>query len=229
MTTLIVIRHGETDWNRQHRFQGQIDVPLNGLGLEQARRLGQRLAAEPVDLMIVSDLQRARQTAQAVADAHGAGLAIQPLIEPLWREQGFGILEGLDVPTIKQRHAGLWAQWLRHDADYALPLGGESNTAFHARVMQALQALLAQHAGRRLAVVTHGGVLDMLWRSAMGLPLGGPRECEIPNTGINRLHWADGRLHIDQWADDAHLAGLPPQPSTVQARIPALDPDVAAQ
>jgi len=229
MTTLIVIRHGETDWNRQHRFQGQIDVPLNGLGLEQARRLGQRLAAEPVDLMIVSDLQRARQTAQAVADAHGAVLAIQPLIEPLWREQGFGILEGLDVPTIKQRHAGLWAQWLRHDADYALPLGGESNTAFHARVMQALQALLAQHAGRRLAVVTHGGVLDMLWRSAMGLPLGGPRECEIPNTGINRLHWADGRLHIDQWADDAHLAGLPPQPSTVQARIPALDPDVAAQ
>ena len=229
MTTLIVIRHGETDWNRQHRFQGQIDVPLNELGQEQARRLGLRLAAEPIDLMIVSDLQRARQTAQAVEVAQGRVSSIKPLVEPLWREQGFGILEGLDVPTIKQRHAGLWSQWLRHEADYALPQGGESNTAFHARVMQALQALLALHAGRRVAVVTHGGVLDMLWRSAMALPLGGPRECEIPNTGINRLRWADGRLHIEQWADDAHLAGLPPQPSTVQARIPAVDPDVAAQ
>ncbi len=229
MTTLIVIRHGETDWNRQHRFQGQIDVPLNELGLEQARRLGLRLAAEPIDQMIVSDLQRARQTAQAVEVAQGRVSSIKPLIEPLWREQGFGILEGLDVPTIKQRHAGLWSQWLRHEADYALPQGGESNTAFHARVMQALQALLARHAGQRVAVVTHGGVLDMLWRSAMALPLGGPRECEIPNTGINRLRWTDGRLHIEQWADDAHLAGLPPQPSTVQARVPAVDPDVAAQ
>ena len=229
MTTLIVIRHGETDWNRQHRFQGQIDVPLNELGQEQARRLGLRLAAEPIDLMIVSDLQRARQTAQAVEVAQGRVSSIKPLVEPLWREQGFGILEGLDVPTIKQRHAGLWSQWLRHEAGYALPQGGESNTAFHARVMQALQALLALHAGRRVAVVTHGGVLDMLWRSAMALPLGGPRVCEIPNTGINRLRWADGRLHIEQWADDAHLAGLPPQPSTVQARIPAVDPDVAAQ
>ena len=225
MTSLLVIRHGETDWNRQHRFQGQIDVPLNALGLEQARRLGVRLANEPIDLMIVSDLQRARQTAQAVADLQ----AQVPLIEPLWREQGFGILEGLDVPTIKQRHADLWAQWQRHEADYALPQGGESNTAFHARVMQAMQALLARHAGRRVAVVTHGGVLDMLWRTAMALPLDGPRECEIPNTGINRLRWTDGRLHVDHWADDAHLAGLPPQPSTVQARIPAVDPDVAAQ
>ena len=229
MTSLLVIRHGETDWNRQHRFQGQIDVPLNELGLEQARRLGQRLADEPLDLMIVSDLQRARQTAQAVADVQGRASSTSPLIEPLWREQGFGILEGLDVPTIKQRHADLWAQWLRHEADYALPQGGESNVAFHARVMQALQALLARHAGRRVAVVTHGGVLDMLWRTAMALPLGGPRECDIPNTGINRLRWTDGRLHIEQWADDAHLAGLPPQPSTVQARIPAVDPDVAAQ
>ena len=229
MTSLLVIRHGETDWNRQHRFQGQIDVPLNELGLEQARRLGQRLADEPIDLMIVSDLQRARQTAQAVADAQGQVSSVPPMIEPLWREQGFGILEGLDVPTIQHRHAGLWAQWLRHEADYALPQGGESNTAFHARVMQALQALLARHAGQRVAVVTHGGVLDMLWRSAIGQPLGGPRECEIPNTGINRLRWTDGRLYIDQWADAKHLAGLPPQPSTVQARIPAVDPDVAAQ
>lgn len=216
MTSLIVIRHGETDWNRQHRFQGQIDVPLNALGLEQARRMGQRLAGEAIDRLIVSDLARARQTAQALASHHG--LALQ--IDPLWREQAFGVLEGLDLPTIQRQHADLWRRWSRHEADYALPGGGESNAAFHARVMRALQALLAAHAGQRVAVVTHGGVLDMLWRSVHGQALSGPRNCEIPNTGINRLRWAGGRLHIDDWADAAHLDGLPPQPSTVQTRAP---------
>jgi probable phosphoglycerate mutase len=215
MTELIVIRHGETDWNRQHRFQGQIDVPLNDIGLAQAQRLGQRLASEPIDVLVCSDLQRARSTAQPLAQAR----AIAPELQPLWREQGFGLLEGLDVPTIRSRHADLWARWTRHEADYALP-GGESNAAFHARVMQALAALVAAHAGRRLAVVTHGGVLDMLWREANGLPLHGPRECDIPNTGINRLRWQGGRLQIVQWADADHLAGLPAQPSTAQSRVP---------
>ena len=218
MTSLTVIRHGETDWNRQHRFQGQIDVPLNALGFEQARRMGQRLADETFDLIVVSDLLRTRQTAQALADAQCGGLAMQ--VEPLWREQGFGLLEGLDVPTIRSQHAELWAQWQRHDADYALPQGGESNRVFYARVMQALQALLAAHAGASVALVTHGGVLDMLWRSALALSLSGPRECEIPNTGINRLRWSDGRLQIVDWADASHLEGLPPQPSTVQTRLP---------
>ena len=218
MTELILIRHGETDWNRQHRFQGQIDVPLNAIGMEQAQRLGQRLRDEAVDRLVCSDLQRARSTAQALALPRAAGLT--PEVDALWREQHFGVLEGLDVPTIQQRHAGLWRQWLAHDADFALPEGGESNRGFHARVMQALQALVQRHDGQRVAVVTHGGVLDMLWRSVNGLPLSGPRECEIPNTGINRLRWDAGRLSIVQWADDAHLAGLPEQPSTQQRGEP---------
>ena len=217
MTLLTVIRHGETDWNRQHRFQGQIDVPLNALGLEQARRLSLRLADEAINTVLVSDLQRAGQTAQGLLGVAGRVLHVQPL----WREQGFGVLEGLDVPTIINQHASLWAQWQRHQADYALPQGGESNTAFHARVMAALHALLAAHAGQRVVVVTHGGVLDMLWRTVHGLSLTGPRACEIPNTGINRLRWQSGRLWIDGWADAAHLDGLPPQPSTVQTAAPA--------
>ena len=180
--------------------------------------MGQRLADETFDLIVVSDLLRTRQTAQALADAQRGGLAMQ--VEPLWREQGFGLLEGLDVPTIRSQHAELWAQWQRHDADYALPQGGESNRVFYARVMQALQALLAAHAGASVALVTHGGVLDMLWRSALALSLSGPRECEIPNTGINRLRWSEGRLQIVDWADASHLEGLPAQPSTVQTRLP---------
>ena len=78
----------------------------------------------------------------------------------------------------------------------------------------------AQHAGRRVLIVTHGGVLDMLWRTAQGLPLHGPRECDIPNTGINRLRWTGDRLQILRWAEADHLAGLPVQPSTAQVSVP---------
>lgn len=220
MTELIVIRHGETDWNRQHRFQGQIDVPLNDTGREQAERLAHRLRDEPFDVLLCSDLLRARATAEAVARLRRLTPRLAPLPEPLWREQRFGVLEGLAVDTIRAEHPGLWARWQRHEADFALPEGGESNRQFHARVMQALAALVARHAGQRVVVLSHGGVLDMLWRSAYGLPLSGPRECEIPNTGINQLRWQHGRLSIDRWAEAEHLVGLPPQPSTAQTRAP---------
>jgi 2,3-bisphosphoglycerate-dependent phosphoglycerate mutase len=213
MTELIVIRHGETDWNRQHRFQGQIDVPLNATGLHQAALLAQRLAGEPAEVLVVSDLQRARSTAEPLARAWG----LKAHTEPLWREQCFGVLEGLDVPTIRTQHTALWDRWVRHEADYALPGGAESNRMFFDRVRRALAATLDLFAGRRVAVVTHGGVLDMLWRNAHGLPLHGARDCLIPNTGINRLRWADDRLQVLHWADAEHLVGLPEQPSTVPA------------
>lgn len=208
-THFLFIRHGETDWNRQQRFQGQIDVPLNDIGWAQARRLGERLAAEPADVLVCSDLLRTRQTAAPLAEAWSA----EPMPLAAMREQNFGVLEGLDVPTIQREHADLWADWLVHRADYALP-GGESLRQFHTRVIAAVAELAHRHAGRTVAVVTHGGVLDMLWRTAHQQPLDGLRRCDIPNTGINRLHWHDGRLAIDRWADAAHLAGLPEQPST---------------
>ena len=213
VTELLFIRHGETDWNRQQRFQGQIDVPLNALGHAQAVRLGQRLAVETHDALFSSDLTRARETAAPLAAAWGR----PPVLVAGLREQSFGVLEGLDVPTIQQQHGALWQQWLEHRADFALP-GGESLRQFHTRVMHAVRELAGAGAGQRLVVVTHGGVLDMLWRTANGLPLDGLRECEIPNTGLNRLRWDGGTLHIDRWADEAHLAGLPPQPETVVRR-----------
>ena len=209
-TQLLFIRHGETDWNRQQRFQGQIDVPLNDNGLAQATRLGQRLASEPYDVLISSDLARAQQTAAPLAQAW----RLQPQLLPGLREQHFGEWEGLDVPTIKARHGQLWPQWLQQGGDFALPGGGESLRQFHARVMAAVQQVVLQHAGQRLVLVTHGGVLDMLWRSAKNLPVSGLRSCDIPNTGLNHLRWVDGQLHIDSWADAGHLAGLPEQAAT---------------
>jgi len=209
VTDFIFIRHGETDWNRQQRFQGQIDIALNELGHTQAQRLGERLAGEPTDHLISSDLQRAQQTAAPLA----AAWQTAPTLMPGLREQCFGVLEGLDVPTIKARHPDLWTQWLEHRADFALP-GGESLRQFHTRVVEAVKLLAEAQPGRRVTVVTHGGVLDMLWRTAHGLPLDGLRRCDIPNTGLNHLRWRQSTLDIVRWADASHLDGLPAQPST---------------
>jgi probable phosphoglycerate mutase len=201
-TELLLIRHGETDWNRRQCFQGQIDVPLNDTGLAQARRMAERLTSERIDALVVSDLMRARQTAAPLAQA----LGLTPRLEPALREQSFGILEGMSFDEIRQRHPDEFALWVKQDPDYALPGGAENRRDFHRRVITALHEAGRSHAGRRIAVVTHGGVLDMVWRSAKGLPLHGPRECLIPNTGINRvLLRVDTTLEILGWADDAHL------------------------
>lgn len=209
MTRFTFIRHGETDFNRQQRFQGQVDVPLNAAGLAQAERLAARLAAERADVLVCSDLLRARQTAAPLA----AAWDLEAALDSALREQAFGVLDGLDVPTIKTRHAELWAAWLEQRADFQLP-GGESLRQFHDRVMRATRRLAERHAGASIAVVTHGGVLDMLWRSARALPLDGLRACEIPNTGINRLSWSGSAWCIERWADAEHLAGMPEQACT---------------
>ena len=204
MTDFLFIRHGETPWNREHRFQGQADPPLTDWGRQQAARLGARLAGERVDALISSDLLRARQTAEPLAQAW----KMTPVLRPRLREQAFGDLEGLAVPTIQARYPELWTRWLEQRGDFALPGGGESLRSFHARVLADVQELAGLYPGRVLAVVTHGGVLDMLWRSVHGLPLDGLRQCEIPNTGINRLRWVGDGLQLVGWADAAHLDGL---------------------
>ena len=208
MTRLLFIRHGETDWNRRACFQGQLDVPLNATGHAQAARLAARLAGERPDALLVSDLLRARQTAAPLALAWG----LRPVPTAGFREQAFGIFEGLDFPTIKQRHAALWPRWVEQAADFALPGGGESMDRFSARVLAALSEVIAAHAGRRITVVTHGGVLDVLWRHAHGLPLHGARACDIPNTGLNRLLWTERGLAVETWGDAAHLLDLAAEP-----------------
>jgi probable phosphoglycerate mutase len=200
-TELLLIRHGETDHNRQGRFQGQVDVPLNDTGLAQAERLAKRLRHEPLDVLVSSDLSRARGTAEPLRALRG-GLDLAT--DAAWREQAFGVLEGLVVAEARLAQPEAFAAWWAHTPDGAPP-GGESPRTFHARVSAALQALAQAHAGARVAVFTHGGVLDMVWRSVHGLPLSGPRACAIPNTGLNRLRWVDGRLELLQWGDAAHL------------------------
>jgi len=214
MTQLILIRHGETDWNRERRFQGQTDIDLNTAGHQQAQRLADALAGERIDHLYSSDLRRALQTAQPTAQR----LGLTPVTDPGLREQHFGPFEGLLASEVPHRLPEVWAQWVRHDPHYE-PEGGESLHRFFERVLATLRRIAAAHRGQTLMVVTHGGALDMVWRAIHGHTLAAPRDCMIPNCGINRLQLDGDTLRIVQWADDAHLQGLPAQPSTVPASV----------
>lgn len=218
MTELILLRHGETEWNRELRFQGQVDVPLNATGHAQAQRLAQRLAGEPIDHLVSSDLSRARQTADPFARQVQASRGIGLDVDAALREQAFGRIDGMRVEDIKRDHADVWAGWTQFQSDYVVP-DGESTRQFHTRVMAALWQLVASHPGRTLAVVTHGGVLDMAFRTARGLGLEGPRQSAIPNAGISRVRMQDGVVELLQWADTAHLEGMPAQPVYDQQRL----------
>lgn len=220
MTELILIRHGETDWNRELRFQGQVDVPLNATGHEQARRLAERLGAErlAVDHLVCSDLIRTRQTAQPVLGTLLPQLNIDNVVDASLREQSFGLVDGMRVDDIKLQHAEAWENWLRFDADGGMP-GGETTRQFHTRVMDAVRRLAQEHAGKTLMVVTHGGVLDMIWRTAQGVGLHGPRQSDIPNAGFNRVRLNGDAVELLHWGDVRHLADLPPQPVYDQAKL----------
>jgi probable phosphoglycerate mutase len=215
MTELVLIRHGETEWNRELRFQGHVDVGLNAVGFEQARRLAARLAGERAAGLYASDLLRAQQTAQPLA----AGMGLQLAIDAGLREQNFGQVDGMKVDDIKALHPQAWEGWLRFQQDHCMP-EGESTRQFHARVMDAVARLVAACPDDTLVVVTHGGVLDMVYRTALGLGLDGPRQSEIPNAGLNRVRAdASGGVKVLAWADVAHLQGMPLQPVYDQKKL----------
>lgn len=228
MTELILIRHGETDWNRELRFQGQVDVPLNAVGHEQARRVAARLAGESVHHLISSDLTRAQQTAQPVAQHSLSPLPLDPVTDAALREQNFGQVDGMRVADIKAQYPDDWARWVQFQADDAFA-GGESTRQFHARVMAAVRALAQKHPQQTLVVVTHGGVLDMIYRTARALPLSGPRQSQIPNAGLNRVRIQSDVIDILTWADTQHLADMPAQPVYDQSKLaqPRPAPDLA--
>ena len=209
MTDVILVRHGQTDMNLQPRFQGQVNPPLNATGLEQARRLGQRLASQNAQVLVVSDLLRTVQTAQAIAQAWTNPAGLPMTLDTGWREQHFGQADGLLLQDVQTRWPQQWAQWVQFREDFAF-VGGESARQLHDRVIAALHRCVTAHPQQTLVVVTHGGVLDMVYRHALGLPLTGPRQCDIPNTGLNHLRLEHGTLRIVRWADTAHLDDLGP-------------------
>lgn len=201
-TALLLIRHGETAWNAEHRIQGHLDIPLSATGIRQAASLGERLAAETVTAVYSSELARAWLT--AVPFAARLGLDIIP--DSRLRERSFGVFEGLTVDEIAARHPEGFRRWRERDPAWAID-EGESGQQLIDRVLSALDDIASRHRGETVAVVTHGGVLDVAYRAARGLSWDATREHLMLNASINRLS-AQGSplaLSILEWGDVAHL------------------------
>lgn len=203
VTSLLAVRHGETAWNRETRIQGQLDIPLSPLGAAQASRLAQALDGQGVDVIYASDLARARQTAEAVAQQ--LGLEVQ--LEPRLRERGFGLFEGLTWAEIETRWPAESERWRRRDPQFAAQ-GGESLQDFYARAVAAVEVLASRHPGQTVLIVAHGGVLDCLYRAAARQSLQAARTWTLGNASINRLLYSQSGLTLVGWNDDNHLAGL---------------------
>ncbi len=200
-TELILIRHGETTWNRERRMQGQTDTPLSDLGRAQAAAVGQRLATHPIAAIYSSDLARAWDTAAAIAQASGRKVVSEPRL----RECTFGVFEGLTYPEMAQRYPAEHARFVLREDDYAVP-GGESPRQFYERSLACLEDIAAAHPGACTVVVTHGLVLDTLHRAARNLPLNAKREAPLLNASLNIFHRTREAWIEVAWGDVAHLA-----------------------
>ena len=203
-TRILAIRHGETAWNVDGRIQGHRDIPLNPAGRAQARRLARALAGRGgIDLIVSSDLGRALDTAQAVADATGAPLRRDAGL----RERCFGDFEGRTFTEIAAAWPEHAERWRRREPAWAPPGGrGESLLLFRERVAQVVHRLAAENIGKHIALFTHGGVLDVIYRDATGLGLQDARTWQIGNAAVNRLLWTpDGGLGLVGWHDTTHL------------------------
>lgn len=203
-TTILLIRHGETAWNAERRLQGHLDIALNVEGERQAALLGAALAAEPIDHIVSSDLQRARQTAEAIARARGAQVGIDPAL----RERCYGGFEGLLYSEIAARFPREFAAWQARDVDGELPPGtnqGESFRQFYDRVTGAIAAQAKAHPGKTIALVAHGGVLECAYRAALGLSLETPRDFKVLNASVNRFVAEEGALTMLSWGEVGHL------------------------
>ena len=203
LTRILAIRHGQTDWNAQQRVQGHTDIPLNGQGMAQALRVVDALRAEPVAAIHSSDLLRARQTAEPAARALGLTVRLHERL----RERGFGEFEGHTYAQIEARWPQAALAWRRRDPDFAAP-GGETLATFQARCVSAVLELAAESEGQTIAVVAHGGVLDMLYRAASRVGLQAPRTWQLSNAAVNRLLVTDAGLMLVGWNDCQHLEGL---------------------
>ncbi len=207
ITRITALRHGETAWNIDTRIQGQLDISLNDTGRWQADQAGIALASDSIDAIVSSDLSRAYETALAVAKPHG--LTVQ--IDPGLREREFGAFQGMTFAEIEAQHPEQALLWRKRVPDFA-PAGGESLLLFRERVAQCLYRLSAQFTGKHLVIVSHGGVMDIIYRQATGLELQAPRTWQLGNASINRVLWNGEHFSLVGWSDTSHLnAGLDEQ------------------
>jgi probable phosphoglycerate mutase len=201
-TRILAIRHGETAWNVDTRIQGQLDIPLNETGLQQARWMAQALAErDALQAIYASDLSRAHVTAQTLASQVGLAVTAHTGL----RERAFGDFQGRTFAEIEVELPDDAHHWRKRTPEWTPPGAGESLIALRERVLATVDELAARHVGQQIALVAHGGVMDVLYRAATRLDLQAPRTWLLPNTAVNRLLWTPQGLSLVGWADTSHL------------------------
>jgi broad specificity phosphatase PhoE len=197
---LLLVRHGQSTWNSEHRIQGQLDPPLSQEGRKQADRLAQRLTGRRLAGFYASDLRRAFETAQAIGGALGAHAEPMPGL----REIYLGQWEGLRTEELAKRFPEVWARWTE-EPDWDLVPGGEGSALFEARVSAALDAIFERHEQGDVLAVTHGGVIQVALHRVFGRPSRGLFAFKIQNASISVIEKRGGRVVIGGVNDTGHL------------------------
>lgn len=201
---LYLIRHGETIWNQEMRFQGHGDSPLTATGRAQAKAIGRRLQAMDIDELLASDLGRTQETAGIIASFTGHTVQSDARL----RERNYGIMEGMTERDITNRFPEILTALRSRHPDYRIP-DGESHRQHYQRNIDFLEEITVRETSMKIAVVTHGGVLDSCFRHVCGLDLDQPRCFMAANAGLCCLEW--GRFYggqrwvIKVWGDVSHL------------------------
>jgi broad specificity phosphatase PhoE len=189
VTTILLARHGESDWNRTMRWQGHADRPLTERGRAQARELADRLADTELDAVYSSDLQRARETAEIVANAQGLDVtALRDL-----REVDVGSWSGLTRSQAEERFPEAYARWLAGGEGWD---DGETYEQLSGRVVRAIASIAAEHPDERVLVVAHGGTIRTVHAAALGVDVHTYRRIQRvePNATLSAVCVADGSL-----------------------------------
>ena len=200
MLHLMLVRHGETEWNVQRRFQGQTDVPLSDFGKWQAELIAGRLKSQKIDALYTSDLKRARETAAAIAEFS----RLEIVSEPRLRELKFGILEGMTFDEAQVQHPEMIAAWL--DDFHSTPEGSESIEDFHLRLVSLLEDLKRKHDEQVVLLVAHGGPLSEILRIVLGLSQEKRWYLELENASLSEVLIAEDYVSLKRLNDTCHLA-----------------------
>ncbi len=203
----ILVRHGETDWNKEKRFQGHTDIALNAHGVLQAQLLRNYFDLLRKQGLLIyhrcvsSDLSRARVTANTIHDEKISGIELHTGL----RERDYGHLSGLTGDEMQAKSPEEFAGLKNRVADAPLS-NGESLAQFYNRVVSTFEQISATNLGKTTLLVAHGGVLDCIYRHCVGEPLEKPREWQLPNCALNVVEIdTKGEKRVRLWAWLGHL------------------------
>ena len=200
-TVLYLVRHGETVWNIRQIMQGHLDSELTEKGIRQAHLLGKKLQSIPIDVVFSSDLGRASNTSDIIAEY----LRIPVILSGGLREKNGGIFQGLTWQKAAEKYPKEYSDYRNSGSDYIVP-DGESWEQATDRFVSTMRQIISSQRGKTVLVVSHGGLINGLLRYVLQIPLDAPRRFTVRNSSINRIFAEDDELWLDKMGDDGHLS-----------------------